>query len=78
MGAEAWSENLGSISSDSGPQCLQVSTGDKKICLCVLVHTCHPRAWKEDSKANLGYSVKIPSQPKKQMRNKREEKLLRV
>jgi hypothetical protein len=44
----------------------------------VLVHTCHPRACKEDSKASLGYRVKIPSQSKKQRKNKREEKLLRA
>lgn len=44
-----------------GPHYLCVQTGKENISYpCVQVHTCNPRAWKEDCKASLGYRVKNP------------------
>lgn len=72
VGAEAWRETGCGLSPREGLRTLEVISNDLLslgpsifVCklertspICVLVQTYNPRAWKEDSKASLGYRVK--------------------
>lgn len=69
--AEAWSETGRGLRPRKNLRTLEfISNGLMSLGLCLCVHACNPRAWREDSEAGLGYRVKLPSQPNKQTKAK--------